>query len=146
MKFYYINFKLKNLSYTSFLKGDVMDTITLDYIDVFDDNKQKKLCFSKDLLQENINISSLFVLRVDGESMQPVINHKALVVADLSQKDIINNKIYILYYENRLWVKKAVIKDNKTVFESINDDYKHLVYDISDVHVVAKVLLTFTKF
>lgn len=123
-----------------------MDTITLDYIDVFDDNKQKKLCFSKDLLQENINISSLFVLRVDGESMQPVINHKALVVADLSQKDIINNKIYILYYENRLWIKKAVIKDNKTVFESINDDYKHLVYDISDVHVVAKVLLTFTKF
>ena len=77
--------------------------------------------------------------------MQPVINHKALVVADLSQKDIKNEKIYIVYYNNKMWIKKALIKENKTAFVSINKDYSHLVYDFEDVHVVAKVLLTFTK-
>ncbi len=122
-----------------------MDILTLDYVDVFDENKSKKLSFSKELLDENINESSLFVLRVDGKSMQPVINHKALVVADLSQKDIKNEKIYIVYYNNKMWIKKALIKENKTVFVSINKDYSHLVYDFEDVHVVAKVLLTFTK-
>ncbi|AXX86803.1 S24 family peptidase [Malaciobacter marinus] len=122
-----------------------MDILTLDYVDVFDENKSKKLSFSKELLDENINESSLFVLRVDGKSMQPVINHKALVVADLSQKDIKNEKIYIVYYNNKMWIKKALIKENKTAFVSINKDYSHLVYDFEDVHVVAKVLLTFTK-
>ncbi|RYA22621.1 peptidase [Malaciobacter halophilus] len=122
-----------------------MDILTLDYVDVFDEKKSKKLSFSKELLDENINESSLFVLRVDGKSMQPVINHKALVVADLSQKDIKNEKIYIVYYNNKMWIKKALIKENKTVFVSINKDYSHLVYDFEDVHVVAKVLLTFTK-
>ncbi|PHO10102.1 peptidase [Malaciobacter canalis] len=123
-----------------------MDILTLDYVDVFDENKSKKLSFSKELLDENIKESSLFVLRVDGKSMQPVINHKALVVADLSQKDIKNEKIYIVYYNNKMWIKKALIKQNKTVFVSINKDYSHLVYEFKDVHVVAKVILTFTKF
>ncbi|PPK62087.1 S24 family peptidase [Malaciobacter marinus] len=123
-----------------------MDILTLDYVDVFDENRSKKLSFSKELLDENIKESSLFVLRVDGKSMQPVINHKALVVADLSQKDIKNEKIYIVYYNNKMWIKKALIKQNKTVFVSINKDYSHLVYEFKDVHVVAKVILTFTKF
>lgn len=123
-----------------------MDILTLDYVDVFDENKSKKLSFSKELLDENIKENSLFVLRVDGKSMQPVINHKALVVADLSQKDIKNEKIYIVYYNNKMWIKKALIKQNKTVFVSINKDYSHLVYEFKDVHVVAKVILTFTKF
>ncbi|SKB27853.1 S24 family peptidase [Malaciobacter marinus] len=123
-----------------------MDILTLDYVDVFDENRSKKLSFSKELLDENIKENSLFVLRVDGKSMQPVINHKALVVADLSQKDIKNEKIYIVYYNNKMWIKKALIKQNKTVFVSINKDYSHLVYEFKDVHVVAKVILTFTKF
>lgn len=60
-----------------------MENIVLTYLDVFDENKQKSLEFSKYLLEDEVNKDSLFVLRVDGESMQPVINHKALVVADL---------------------------------------------------------------
>lgn len=122
-----------------------MENIVLIYQDVFDENKEKTLEFSKYLLEEEVNKDSLFVLRVDGESMQPVINHKALVVADLSKKQLEDESIYIAYYENRLWIKKAVLKQKEFYLVSINKKFSHLVYKASEVHIVAKVLLTFTK-
>lgn len=64
-----------------------MARITLEYVDVLDGKNEKNILeFSTDLLKNPINEQSLFVSRVDGESMQPVIQDRALVVADLSQK------------------------------------------------------------
>lgn len=121
-----------------------MNTIKLAYQDFFDENREKTLEFSTDLLEENIKISSLFALKVDGKSMQPVINHKALVVADLSQKSLIDESIYLVYYDNRMWIKQY--KSETETFVSINKDFSHLVYKKEEVHLVAKVLLTFTTF
>lgn len=121
-----------------------MNNIKLEYQDYFDDNKNKFLEFSKDLINEPYNLKSLMALKVDGKSMQPVINDKALVVADLSQKELLDASIYLVYKDNRMWIKKYDLK-NKT-FVSINKDFAHLVYDLKDVHLVAKVLLTFTTF
>ena len=49
-----------------------METITLEYVDVFDENKTKTLTFSKHLIKEPFNEKSLFANQVDGKSMQPV--------------------------------------------------------------------------
>ncbi len=123
-----------------------LDLITLEYKDIFDDNRDKKIEFSKSLLLRPYNLKSLFVVKVDGKSMQPVINDRALVIADLSQKEIINDSIYLIYKEDRMWIKKAFVSSSEIKFISINTEYSHLVYDLKDVHVVAKVLLTFTNF
>lgn len=120
-----------------------METINLEYTDIFDDNKNKKLSFSTHLINKDYNENSLFALLVDGKSMQPVINDKAVIVVDLSQKEPINGAIYILYYENKMWVKKCNIKNN--TFVSINPDFSHLIYNIEDTHIVGRVLLTFTN-
>jgi len=120
-----------------------METIKLEYTDVFDNNKNKELVFSKHLISTKFNEKSLFAVLVDGESMQPLINHKAVVVADLSKKELINDGIYLVYYENKMWIKKYSL-ENKT-FHSINPNFFHLVYKESDIRLVAKVLLTFTN-
>lgn len=120
--------------------------ISLEYKDIFDKNKDKKIEFSKDLLVNEYNLNSLFVVKVDGKSMQPVINDRALVVADLSQKEVIHDGIYLVYKEDKMWIKKAYVVKDERKFISINSDFSHLVYDLKDVHVVAKVLLTFTNF
>jgi len=122
-----------------------MDLITLEYKDYFDNNIEKKIQFSKNLIDSTYNIKSLFALKVDGESMQPLISHKALIVADLSQKYIENDSIYLLYKDNKMWVKKARIVGNGISFISINKDFSHLVYKKEDVYIVAKVLFTFTN-
>lgn len=121
-----------------------MDLISLEYTDVFDDNKTKEVVFSKSLLKKSFNEKSLMALLVDGKSMQPVINDRAVIVADLSQKELQDDAIYLVYYENRMWVKKYDLKSEE--FVSINSDFSHLVYKKDEIHLVAKVILTFTNF
>lgn len=120
-----------------------MEIISLEYTDAFDENKTKNLVFSRHLLTKQFNEKSLFALLVDGKSMQPVINDKAVVVADLSQKVLENDGIYLVYHGNKMWVKRY--DEKKEVFFSINPDFSHLVYEKEDAHLVARVVLTFTN-
>ena len=120
-----------------------MEQISLEYVDVFDENKTKTLNFSSHLINQEYNLKSLFANMVDGKSMQPVINHKAVIVADLSQKNLVDDSIYLVFYENKMWVKRY--DEKKEIFFSINPEFSHLNYDVSSVHVVARVLLTFTN-
>lgn len=120
-----------------------MSIIKLDYTDIFDDQKVKNLSFSKHLINSKFKEESLFAVLVDGKSMQPIINDRAVVVADLSNKKLIDENIYLLYYENKMWVKKYSL-ENKNFF-SINPNFSHLIYKENEVHIVAKVLITFTN-
>lgn len=121
-----------------------MPLITLNYVDTLDaDNEKKVLKFSTDLLKEPVNKDSLFVIKVDGESMQPVIMNRTLVVADISQREIKDGCVYLVYYDNKMWIKKAEQKLNEMIFVSINEAYSHLVYKEEEVRVVAKAVLSF---
>jgi len=122
-----------------------MSLIKLEYTDVINSIEKKKMLeFSKDLLTTNYKKESLFVIKVDGESMQPLIKNKSLVVADLSQTDVTNKDIYLVYHDNKMWIKQASIKEGDICFISINKDYSHLVFKSSESRVVARVILTFT--
>ncbi|MDX9961280.1 MAG: S24 family peptidase [Aliarcobacter sp.] len=123
-----------------------MNTIKLEYHQEIDLKIVKKeLEFSKDLLKQPYALESLFVIQVDGKSMQPHINDKALVVADLSQKEFENNGIFLVYKDDKMWIKKALIIDEKEFFVSINPDFSHLVYKKEESRIVAKAILTFTN-
>jgi len=124
-----------------------MALIRLEYVDVLDGKNEKSVLeFSKELLKAPVNEQSLFVVRVDGESMQPVIQDRALVVADLSQKNVDVGGIYLVQYENRMWIKQASMETGKMMFVSINKAFSHLVYDAAQVRVIAKVVLAFSRF
>ncbi|WP_373003151.1 helix-turn-helix transcriptional regulator [Sulfurimonas sp.] len=124
-----------------------MSLITLEYVDALDSNNEKKVLeFSLSLLKEPINKDSLFVIKVDGESMEPVIKDRTLVVADLSQREVVDAGIYLVYYENKMWIKKAKQESDGMTFVSINKEYSHLVYKEEEVRVVAKAVLSFNSF
>lgn len=99
-----------------------------------------------DLLPEPVNKESLFVIKVDGESMQPVIKDRTLVVADLSQREVEDQGIYLVYKDNNMWIKQAKQEDTGMTFVSINKAFSHLVYSEAEVRVVAKVVLSFSTF
>ena len=124
-----------------------MPLITLEYVDTLDtDNDKKVLNFSTSLIKEPVNKSSLFVIKVDGKSMQPVIKDRTLVVADLSQKELEDGGIFLVYYDNRMWIKQAKEKLSGMTLVSINEAYSHLVYKEAEVRVVAKAVLSFNTF
>lgn len=119
-----------------------MPTISLEY---FDTNNEKKLLeFSESLLNTPYKKESLFLMRVEGKSMQPLISDGTLVVVDLSQKELIHDAIYIVYYENRSWIKRAKVTPNGEFFISINQNFSHLIYESSTVRLIGRVLLTFS--
>ena len=123
-----------------------MNTIKLEYHQEINGKVEKKeLEFSKDLLKLSYKLESLFVIQVDGKSMQPLINDKALVVADLSFKEFENDGIFLVYKDNKMWIKKAKIIDNKEYFVSINPDFSHLIYKKEESRIIAKAILTFTS-
>ncbi len=123
-----------------------MELITLEYHEVIDKKVvSKELQFSKELLQNPYNLNSLSVIKVEGESMQPMILDGALVVVDISQKQIEHSAIYILEHGDKMWIKRAHIEKNETIFISINEAFKHLVYKEKEVRIIAKALLTFTN-
>lgn len=78
--------------------------------------------------------------------MQPVIQNRALVVADLSQKTVEDKGIYLVYKEDRMWIKQAKKEARGMTFVSINEAFSHLVYEEIDVRVVAKAVLSFNTF
>lgn len=124
-----------------------MPLITLDYVDVLDGKNEKKVLeFSTSLLKKPVNKNSLFVIKVDGESMQPVIQNRTLVVADLSQKIVEDKGIYLVYKEDKMWIKQAKKGARDMTFVSINEAFSHLVYEETDVRVIAKAVLTFNTF
>jgi len=121
-----------------------LSLISLDYVDVMGGKNEKKVLeFSSQLLKVPINKQSLFVITVDGESMQPVIPNRSLVVADLSQREVKDDGVYLLYYENKMWIKKAKQEAQKMTFVSINEAFSHLVYDQAQVRIIGKAVLSF---
>ena len=121
-----------------------MNTIKLEYHYTVDNTVIKKeLEFEENLIKVPFSKTSLFVSKVEGESMQPLIMDNALVVADLSQKDFENESIFLIYKDENMWIKKASLIEQKEFFVSINPDFSHLVYKKDDCRIIAKVLLFF---
>lgn len=121
-----------------------MGLIALEYADVLNAEGEKKLLeFSSDLLEGPYNAASLFVIRVDGASMEPKINDRALLVADLSQKTLQDDDLYLVYKDERMWIKVYKQTEEAGSFVSLNPAFSHLVYGADEVRVVAKALLAF---
>ena len=78
--------------------------------------------------------------------MQPVIMDRTLVVADLSQRVVKDGEIYLVFYDSKMWIKKAKKEHNEVTFVSINEAYSHLVYKEKEVRVIAKAVLSFNTF
>lgn len=118
--------------------------IDLDYSEIVGDEViSRRLTFSSHLIKRDFRVESLFVSKVDGRSMEPLIDDRALVIADISQRDFSDGDIYLIYKDNAMWIKQAFVADGERFFISINPDYKHLQYRFDDCRVVATVLLSF---
>ena len=123
-----------------------MNTIKLEYHQKLGNEiVRKELEFKEDLLTLPYSVSSLFVSKVEGKSMQPLILDNALVVSDLSQKEFEEKSIFLIYKDENMWIKKAITKNEEDFFVSINSDFSHLVYKKSECRIIAKVLLYFNS-
>lgn len=71
-------------------------------------------CFPKSFIINELfaSIDDLFMLKVMGDSMEPLINDNDLVMVDRSSKIVREGKVYICSYYNELLLKKIQIIGN----------------------------------
>lgn len=122
-----------------------MDLIELEYADITNNKVEMKvLKFSKDLIKVPFEEDNLFVIKIEGKSMQPMINDNSLIVADLSKTTIIDRGIYIITEESNTWVKQAKVDNDNITFIPINQEFSDHVFKNENVRVIAGAVLTFT--
>lgn len=102
------------------------------------------LIIDKQLL-DYINSSYKYteIIKVFGESMNPLIKDNSLIFVDTSIKDINDKHIYVLNINGEIFVKQIIIRKDYYHLKSINPDYKDI--KVKDLVVIGKVTGVFNK-
>ena len=87
------------------------------------------ISFKKDWLKRYLNVSpkDIFLLEVDGDSMEPTLKNKDIVLVNTQMKQPIKEGIYIIRDQDSLLIKRIqkignilkIISDNK-LYDNIN--------------------------
>lgn len=90
----------------------------------------------------------LHAINVIGDSMEPTLRDKEIVVCDVTCKEIIDGNIYIINTPNSgLLIKRLTCRDEKLSIMSDNPQYLDEVVNIchENIHVLGRVLGTLAE-
>ncbi len=90
----------------------------------------------------------LHAINVIGDSMEPTLRDKEIVVCDVTCKEIIDGNIYIINTPNSgLLIKRLTCRDEKLSIMSDNPQYLDEVVNIchENIHVLGRVLGTLVE-
>ncbi len=96
----------------------------------------------------HVKEASLHAINVIGDSMEPTLKDKEIVVCDVTCKEIIDGNIYIINTPNSgLLIKRLTCRDEKLSIMSDNPQYLDEVVNIchENIHVLGRVLGTLVE-
>ena len=101
---------------------------------------------SDDLKNEGLDKKNLCIFFVRGDSMLPEIQDGAKVLIDISQRELVNNKIYAVSVNNEIFIKKLFQDKNQIILRSENHDYKDKIYKTTDeLNVIGRAVYILGK-
>ncbi|MGL5122735.1 MAG: XRE family transcriptional regulator [Fusobacteriaceae bacterium] len=79
-----------------------------------------------------------YLIEVDGNSMTPVLEDGAYVVVDPTQTEYSKNKIFVVLFEDKTYIKKIeIIEEAKIlIMRSINPDYEDIYVTEAEINFV----------
>lgn len=83
------------------------------------------------------------IIKVFGDSMNPLIKDNSLIFIDTSIKDIKDKNIYVVNLTGEIFIKQIIIKKDYYTLKSINTDYEDI--KVKDLVVIGKVTGVFNK-
>jgi phage repressor protein C with HTH and peptisase S24 domain len=86
---------------------------------------------------KNIN-----ALRVHGDSMAPNIKPDSIIFIDLSKKKLKKACVYVVRYEDEVYVKRLEELDDYILLRSDNISYSTITAKKEDVHIIGQVVNT----
>lgn len=102
------------------------------------------LIIDKQLL-DYINSSYKYteIIKVFGDSMNPLIKDNCLIFVDTSIKDINDKHIYVVNMNGEIFIKQIRVKKDYYHLKSINKEYEDI--KVKDLVVIGKVTGVFNK-
>jgi phage repressor protein C with HTH and peptisase S24 domain len=76
------------------------------------------------LTKFNSKQENLAVVKVSGKSMMPTLFEGEEILVDLSKREKIDNRLFLLTTRNELWVKRMRITPVGSFWESDNEEYR----------------------
>lgn len=83
------------------------------------------------------------IIKVFGDSMNPIIKDNSLIFIDTSIKDIKDKNIYAVNLHGEIFIKQIRVKEDQYYLKSINPDYEDI--KVKDLVVIGKVTGVFNK-
>ena len=117
---------------------------------VYDENTVKNIKISSAIINIKTGDKVCFI-NATGNSMQPVIDDRDLLLVDLSNKDFIDEGIYVVRLENTLLVKRLQKIPNGIVLISDNPQYAPITlnsenFNVNDAAIIGKVISVIKNF
>ena len=80
------------------------------------------------LIRKNGFNEKCYLIEVVGDSMEPLIQDGSYVVIDPYQTEYIENKIYVVKYDEEMYIKRVIvdIESNLMILKSVNPEYKDI--------------------
>ena len=75
---------------------------------------------------------NLVASRVDGDSMEPMLHSGNIVVIDRSDKNLVKNKIYAIFYDEGLTAKYVERQKDLLILRPINPTAQVQIIDLTD--------------
>lgn len=107
-------------------------------------NSKKASLFDQELLDAyNWKNENLFIIKANDNSMYPIIRDKAEVMADNSQTQIENNKIYVVKIKSDIYIRKLIKSPVEETIKLIPEDKAEFPTDEvnpADIVILGKVV------
>lgn len=99
------------------------------------------------LIRKNGFHEHCYLIEVAGNSMEPLIQDGAYVVVDPYQTDYIEGKVYVIKYEEEVYIKRVFLKSEAKIMilKSINPEYED-IYIPADQGEQIKIIGRAVKF
>lgn len=104
-----------------------------------DEFKKEFISIPKKLLPNSYEV--LEVVGIHGDSMEPTFFEDDLIVVDKDRKEIINNRIYVILYENELFIKRVFrLPHGKIILKSDNAFYPDIEIQTDNFKIIGQVV------
>ena len=111
---------------------------------VVDNKIEIDSCFANSLKRNNANLKYTEAIRVSGDSMEPSLYDGDIVFVDKTKTDYNKSGIYVILFENALFVKRLNQIDNGNIeIISDNKEYPKIIAHKNDIEVLGKIIASF---
>lgn len=103
---------------------------------------KEKLKVTKDVISDYSPSKRYSIVNAYGDSMQPFIRDKDLLVVEHTTEQIKDGRVYIFRYENALYVKRLVNNITEVIAKSDNTEYKPVILDkkTEDFEIIGQIV------